>query len=297
MQVAKAPTTVHNPKVEQKISLDGRDFTLVREQRSGLSLYKSNDAYLRIGDPLRIAHEIETHRKMEEAGYPVPHLISSGTLEEYAFLIESALGDKTFRVLFEESIHAHGVIVDDLFARFLEITRLYLSAQAKTRVEPDRDAFAHGVHLEMIVKELPQYQYSLPDKFDRILRKLAAYPYVLSHGDFNAANMFPNGVIDLEDSFPAPFGFDAISAISTLDWFPDSPEYEYYARYRFSASQRVAYFAMCDEVAREAGYPPPSLHADDFGFCRAIWSCVRMDQWPKLQAWRYDKFIKTYLYN
>lgn len=294
--MVKAPRAVHNRKVDQTLHIEGRDFTLVREQRSGLSLYRSDDAYLRIGNPERIAREVTTHRTMEAARFPVPTLLSNGTRDEQAYLMEQALGDKTFRVLFEESILATGVISDGLFDQFLSIVRRYLLAQSSARTVADRDAFAAGIRLDLIVKELPQYAYSLPDRLDRILKKLAAYPYVLSHGDFNAANIFPTGVIDLEDSFPAPFGFDAVSAISTLDWLPDSMEYEYYARYRFSAEQRTAYFAMCDEVAREAGYPPPSLHAEDFGFCRAIWSCVRMDQWPKLQAWRFDKFIKTYLY-
>lgn len=296
MQVAQAPKAVHNRKVDHTITIGERDFTLVREQRSGLSLYRSPDAYLRIGAPERLAREIETHQKMEAAHFPVPQLLATGTHGEYAYLIERALGDKTFRVLFEESIQSNSAISHELFEQFLAIVRRYLVAQASARVDADRDRFARGVHLDLIVQELPEYAYSLPDKFNRVLKKLAAYPFVLSHGDFNAANIFPNGVIDLEDSFPAPFGFDAISALSTLDWFPDSAEYEYFARYRFSAEQRAAYLAMCDAVAAEAGYPPPSLHADDFGFCRAIWSCVRMQAWPKLRGWRYDKFIRTYLY-
>lgn len=295
--MVKSRKVVHNPKVEKTISQGGRTFELLREQRSGIALYKSIDAYMRVGPQERIAREVETHRAMEAARFPVAKILAAGSFPSADYFVEEALGDKTFRILFEEDIAQEGSISSSNFKAFLHVVERYLTAQARATLPSDSVAFAKGVHLEIITEELAQYSISLPDKFNRVSQKLDDFPYVLSHGDFNPSNMFPKGVIDFEDSFSAPFGFDAVSAVSTVEWFPDTDEFEYYAHYRFTDAQKEAYLAMCDAISQSAGHPRISSYYDDFAFCRAIWSTVRMHQWPKLQAWRYDKFIKTYLYN
>lgn len=280
-----------------QLTIADRTFACIRQQRSGLSLYKSADAYLRLGASERIAREIETHRRMLEAGYPVAKIIAEGTIADGSYFIEESLGDKTFRTLFEEDIQREGTITAAHWDELVAITERYLRAQIRSTIPADGAAFACGVHLDLIVKELNQYSISLPDKFNRILQKLSDFPYVFSHGDFNAANMFPSGIIDFEDAFPAPFGFDAVTVLANIEWFPLEDTYEYYARYRFTNAQKEAYLTMCDGVAKDVGLPPISFFYDDFIFCRAIWSTVRMHEWPKLQAWRYNKFIKTFLYN
>lgn len=295
--MVKSRKVVHNPRVEKTIAVDGRTFELLREQRSGIALYKSADAYMRVGPAERIARELETHRAMEAARFPIAKILGEGALDGRSYFVEEALGAKTFRTLFEEDIAREGAMSKKNFDAFLHITEQYLTAQARATLPADSAAFGRGVHLDILRTELSGYTISLPDKFHRVLQKLADFPYVLSHGDFNPSNMFPDGVIDFEDSFPAPFGFDAVSAVSTVEWFPDSEEFEYYAHYRFTDAQKEAYLAMCDAVSLSVGHPKISAFYDDFAFCRAIWSTVRMHEWPKLQAWRYNKFIKTYLYN
>jgi len=282
--------------MEQQMLIDGKRYDLVKEQRSGLAVYTDGDTYLRLGEPERIERNIATHRAMEAAGFPVAPLLKSGSYKEYAYFSEVSLGPKTFRILFEEDIVKQGAVSAERFDAFTDVVERYLLAQSRAVIVPDPVGFANGIHLEIIREELPQYRFSLPDKFDRILQKLVTFPYVLSHGDFNPANLFPAGVIDLEDSFPAPFGFDAVSAISTNEWFPTSSEYEFYSHYRFSDAQKTHYLAMCDRVSQAAGYPCISAHYDDFAFCRAVWSAVRMHAWPRLQAWRYEKFVKTFLF-
>jgi hypothetical protein len=281
----------------QTILIEGETFEHVTEQRGGARVYRSGEKYLRIGSPEVIDADIATHRRMVRSGYPVAPLISNGTYEGEAYFVEQSLGDKTFRVLFEEAIREHGAISEELFAEFMRITERYLKAQIKTTVPNDPSDFARGIHLDILREELPQYTISLKDKFERILQKVSGFPFVLSHGDYNPANIYPLGVIDLEDSFSAPLGFDVVSGLSTNEWFPDSPEFEFYAHYRFTDLQKETYLAMCDSISRSAGYPPISAYYADFAFCRAMWSTVRMQEFPKLQAWRYDKFIKTYLYN
>ncbi len=278
------------------VQIDGKTYDLVKEQRGGLSVYRADDSYARVGAPDKIARTVATHRTMADHGFPIPRVLATGKLNDKDYFVEQSLGEKTFRTLFEEDITATGRISEERFTEFLRICKHFLENQAKATVTADPDNFALGIHLDIIRTELPQYAISLGQKFERICERLANFPYVISHGDFNASNILPLGVIDLEDSFTAPLGFDAVSPISTIEWFPDGTEYEFFARYRFSDSERSAYFAMCDSVSLAAGFPAISPFYDDLAFCRGVWSCVRMHEWPKLQKWRYDKFIQTYLF-
>ena len=280
-----------------KLRIDGVDYELLKAQRGGQRVYRGADRYLRIGAHERIAKDIATHRAMSGMGFPVAAILSSGTLGGEDYFVEQSLGESRFRDLFENDTKQNGEISARHFEQFLHITKLYLEAQLNALVPPSAASFASGVHLDILRQELPHYAISLKDKFERITQKLSGFPYVLTHGDFNPANMYPLGIIDLEDSFSAPFGFDAVSAISTVEWFPDPGDYEFVASYRFTDAQKRSYLAMCDSVSRGVGYPPVSIYYGDFAFCRAIWSLVRMQAWPKLQAWRYEKFIRTYLYN
>ena len=243
---------MHNHRMA--LTIEGKTYELVKEQRGGLSVYRGEDSYARVGAPESVARTIATHRKMEHLDFPVARTLSSGSLGDSDYTIEQSLGTKTFRTLFEEDIIAFGSISEDRFNEFIRISKRYLQAQSKALVLADSVSFARGIHLDIMREELPHFTNSLSIKFDTICERLTEFPYVFSHGDFNAANILPLGVIDLEDTFSAPFGFDAASPLSTIDWFPSGPEYEYFARYRFSAAQREAYFAMCDEVSRAAGF-------------------------------------------
>ena len=157
------------------------------------------------------------------------------------------------------------------------------------------DGFARGVHLDWLSAELPQYEKVIAKRFQEITKRLSVFPFVISHGDLNANNLYPEGVIDLEDSFRGPFGYDLMSALVHIGYFPDSAEYEYFARYRFTPDQANRYRAMADTLSQKAGFPPLSRFDADFDFCRGAWSLVRMHKWPKLQEFRYNLFIKKFL--
>ncbi|MCE9541697.1 aminoglycoside phosphotransferase family protein [Candidatus Kaiserbacteria bacterium] len=279
------------------LTVEGTDFTLVTKQRSGQRVYRGKDSYLRIGDAAAVSRELTTHQKMEALGFPVASILSVGSFGTESYFIEQSLGEKRFRDLFESDFSTLGSVSDAHFSDFLCVSERYLTAQSKALVTPDPENFAKGIHLDILREELPQYITSLRDKFERVLQKISGFPYVLTHGDFNPSNMYPLGVIDFEDSFSAPFGFDAICALSTVEWFPDPGDFEYVAKYRFTPSQKLEYLAMCDAVCARAGFPAVSQYYGDFAFCRAVWSTVRMQAWPKLQTWRYERFIKTFLFS
>lgn len=283
--------------MERTLTIDGKTFELVRVQRGGASfVYKGADGYLRIGDPRIIKKHLDAHTLMEEAGFPVPSLISQGEREGLAYFIETATSGKRLGDAFSDDFDEDNKISDIHFAQLLGIVERYARLQLKAPAPPSslRDMKA-AIHVRTLSRELPAYATRIQERYAEIRARLSVYPTVLSHGDFNPQNLFENGIIDLEHAFQGPWGYDSMTALLHIDQFPDAWSYEYFARYRYSERQRREFLTMLDGIARDNNLPPLSKHLLDFEFCRACWSSVRMQEWPKLQKWRYDMFIRRFL--
>lgn len=278
------------------IELDGKTYEHVKTQRGQLSVYRSDDSYMRIGPSDAIERDLSTHHDMEHAGFPVPRVLRRGTIEYGDYFIEQSLGDKTFRMIFAEDYAELGAVSDMHFNEFVRITESLLRAQLATRGGVlDRDEFAGGIHLDILKAELPAAADAIERRFDAALARTSPLSPVLSHGDYGPPNVYPLGIIDIEDAFHAPFGFDAVSGICTIDWFPFGDQYEFRAQYRFTTEQVARYYAMCDGVCAQAGLPALSAFKDDLEFFRAVWLTVRMHEWPHIQKFRYDLFASKYL--
>lgn len=278
----------------EKIFLDGRHFEFVTRQRDGLTaVYRSADSYVRIGNPKKIQKNLKLHRKMEGAGFPVAALLAEGEKDGEAYFIESSLGDAHFGNLFAESISKVGGIHEDLFEQFVSVSEKFARAQLTTQVDTRQyEEFAKGIWLDQVCKELPEYADRVRARFESVQDNTQEIPFVLTHGDFNPNNLYPAGVIDLEDSFYAPYGYDQVSAVAHIDSFPSSNDYEYFAKYRFTLTQREHYMQRMDSISKDAGLPPLSQCADDFEFCRVIWLAADIPNTPKLQKFRYDLLIQ-----
>lgn len=303
--------------MDQIITIDGKKFELLRVQSRGASgVYKGLPAaparashaggqgtaqagdgeYLRIGEPGIVHRHVNIHRKMEEAGFPVPALIKEGVLDGKAYFIETSVGEKRLGDAFAEDCNKHGVIQEETFKKFLDIVERYTRAQLRApKAAGSIEHLARGIHLNELCSELSAYAIRIREKFKDVFARITIFPSVITHGDFNPQNLFKDGVIDLEDAFYAPVGYDPISALTTINFFPDSKEFEYFARYRFSDTQRSEYLATLDRLFTEAELPKLSKYADEFEFCRAIWCSVGMQKWPKIQKWRYDTFVERFL--
>lgn len=279
----------------QELTIDGRHYTLVRGQRSGVSVYRGDGEFMRLGPPEEIGRHIGMHAKLAQAGFPVPALISEGLWEDSAFFREISLGEAHFGELFAREYASANAISDRTFDAFIAVAESFLRAQLRTNGIGTRADVAHATHVDTLCDEFPQDSSRIQSRFETTMERLAPLPWVITHGDFNPHNMYPGGVIDFEDTFHAPFGYDAVTAIVQIDWFPDEGlPYEYGARYRYAAAQRKRYQDMTECVAREAGQTLVEYDAD-FEFLRAAWSTARMGSWPHLQAWRYRKFSQTFL--
>lgn len=282
---------------EEILYLNNKKYDLVRVQRGDFSaVYKGLDTYLRIGDPNKINKDLIRHREMEKFGFPVSQILEEGEFNNMSYFIEASIGEKKFGTLFREDYELNKEINENNFNNFLEIINNFAKAQLNTQVDvKDFDNFTNGVYLNVLCGELPQYKEKILSIFLRVKERLSVFPFVLTHGDFNANNIYPKGIIDFEDSFYGPFGYDLVCAFVHIDYFPTSHEYEYFARYRFNEQQKKKYFDLIDSIALKAGMQPFSNFEKDFEFCRACWLLVRMHKTPKLQQFRYDLFIERFL--
>lgn len=283
--------------MEKSITIGDKTFDLVTIQRGGATgVYKGNGEYLRIGEPAPIKRHLEVHKMMEAAGYPVPRLLAEGEHDRRAYFIEKLIGEKRLNDLFAEDTKAYGAISEEHFRDLLHLVEQFADAQIRTETSPGpMSDLASGIYIEELCKELPEYAEKLRNRFQSVYERLSTFPFVLSHGDFNPRNLFPEGIIDLEDFFQAPFGYDLVTALVHVDLHPDDASYEFHARYGYTKEQKKRYFVLLDRIAAKYHLPAISTYAADFAFCRAVWSTVRMHEWPKIQKWRYDLLIKMYL--
>ena len=280
----------------QTLIVEGKGFELVKTQRIGASVYRGDGTFMRIGPLAAIEKLLKLHRKMDAAAFPVAQIVEEGELDGRHYYIEESLGPKRFGELFADDMVKGGAITSSHLKQFIEIVSQFAEAQSKTALDTEEHhSFRDGIHLEWLCAELPDLAEQIRTRFETVRERLRIFPYVLTHGDFNPANMYPKGVIDLEDSLYAPVGFDIISALTTIDWFPRSDNFEFFAHYDFSPEQRTEYFAALDGVFSKNGLPRVSQCAEDFEFCRAVWLTVRMQAWPRIQKFRYEMLIKKYL--
>jgi aminoglycoside phosphotransferase (APT) family kinase protein len=176
------------------------------------------------------------------------------------------------------------------------MTMRFAYAQLTTAAgSPSKDALAEAIRLASLKKEIGEHAKALQKEFDAVAERLQTYPSVVTHGDLNPSNMYPQGVIDLEDSFEGPLGFDVVSVLMTQEWFPDGA-YEFVSKYRMSEAQKFQCIAQCDALYARAGFPPLSHAYRDLSFCRAVWLCAGMNEWPNIQKWRFEKFKKEFLH-
>lgn len=233
---------------------------------------------------------------MESAGFSVPHLLSSGTHEDQAFFLETAMGELRLGDAFADDYQKTNAISDSHFDELLSVVRAYAESQFHAPTPPGSlRGFKPAIHIRTLCRELPHYAEKIETRFAEIMQRLKVFPTVLSHGDFNPQNLFAEGIIDLEHAFQGPWGYDLVTALVHINQFPDAHEYEYVARYRYTDEQKVRYLGLVDAIATSHGLPNISDHVHDFEFCRAVWSSVRMAEHPKLQKWRYDLFLSHFL--
>ena len=277
-------------KFEPEIRIGERVFAYVDTQRDGITaIYKDQTSYLRIGDATKIQKDLSLHKKMEKYVFPVAKVLAEGEVGGMAYFVEESLGDKCFGQLFKNENNTVGAVRDVTFDTFFEICAKFAKAQLRTVTQrKDWSDFENGIHLELLYQELPEWKEKIAYKFEKVKECLSVFPFVITHGDFSAFNIYPKGVIDLEDSFMGPAGYDVVNVLEHLNWFPESGDYEFHRVSSCTPQQKMRFFTSMDKIYQQHHLPKISLYVADFDFVKGVWHTVRMRHTPKLQQFRYS---------
>jgi len=284
-----------------ELIIEGKTYNFVKK-RSYLpvTIYKSSTDYLRIGPKDLILKEIEYQKNLLGFGFPVPKITKEGEYQDQYYFIEPSLGEKHFGQIFQANLSDAKTVSDTDFSVFLALIKKYAEAQLKTvttnKFVPTE--FECMIHYDVIVKELPALEKSTTEAMRKAEENISTLPIVLTHGDFNPHNILEQGVIDWEKASYAPLGYDLVTNISHIFFFPQNGDFESIGGYKYSKEQIDQYWKEIDMLYVANGFPKISEYTNNFIFCRIIWSVVRMHRWPKIQQWRYcqyEEVLKEYL--
>lgn len=284
------------------ITINNKNYNLVKiREYTPVSVYKGEGSYLRIGPQDILEPELHFHENLIHYGFPVANIIEQGKIGKNFYYAETSLGDQILTEVFQEDFEKYGQISEKNFEIILEISSKFAEAQLKTSQEnKNSESFYFGVRIDIIQNEFPHLKEKTLNAFEKVNRNLTSLPYVLTHGDFNSHNFVGNGVIDFESSFRAPLGYDLVTGVGHVYFFPMYGDYEMKRKYEFSHEQINKYFENLDKIFISKGLKKLSNFIDDFIFCRNVYATVRMGKTPKIQKWRYEKFeqiLNDYLEN
>lgn len=273
-----------------QIIINNKVYNHVDTQRGGVSaIYKDDLNYLRIGEPEKIKKDLAFHKKMQSFNFPVPKILDEGIIDDMFYFIEESLGEEHFGSIFKKEVEEFGQIQDKTFEQFINILVLFAEAQLKTSTSSkDWDSFTDGIHLDVIYNELPSQKEKISIAYKKVEERLSIFPFAIIHGDLTPFNVYPSGIIDFENSFMGPVGYDLGAVIEHLNWFPESKDFEYHRLYNFSPEQKKRLSDKIDSIYTKNGLPKLSDYLVDFNFTKGIWFAVKMDRTPKLQKFRYD---------
>ncbi len=274
---------------KNNITITGKNYILADIQRGGSAIYKDDVSYLRIGDPKKIQKDLNLHKEMESYGFPVAKLLGEGRYEDMHYFIEESLGDNHFGQIFKNETEQNGFVSDKSFDSFMKVIGTFAKAQIKTISEnQDWAEFRKGIHLDLICDELPDNKLKILNTYLSAEKKLKVFPFAIQHGDLTPFNVYPKGIIDLEDSFRGPVGYDLGSFTEIQNWFPEKSNDEFYKNYKLTDNQIKNYTETIDTLYSEHKLPLLSSYKEQFNLTKGIWFTVRMHALPDLQSYRYD---------
>ncbi|MEZ4860261.1 MAG: phosphotransferase [Caldilineaceae bacterium] len=254
----------------------------------GRAVYRGPAAYLRIGLPAVIEHEITIHRRLLALGFPVAPLLQTGFQDGQPFFIEAALGDAVWGDSLEAETHAYGTVRESSFAGLLALILRWTEAQLQTLAPAETHAdLAATVRLADVERLLPEHILLTRQVFARAQQRLTVFPVVLTHGDFHPHNLCPGGVIDLEFVHWSVAGYDAITGLFADDLLPPDP-----TDYRYTATQLANARTAIDALFQRYHLPPPTHYLADFRLCRMM-QIVHLAERRSLdvQQWIYQHYV------
>ena len=258
-----------------------------------ISIYRGDDAYLRIGAAGDVRSEHAIHKRLLESGFPVAELLSEGEHRGLGWYTEASLGHDTLGDIFDAETSEGGTIADGTFGSFLSVILAWGRAQLSAASDTDfADDFRRMCLIEEAVVAYPDLAGDIQSAFGIAVSRLRAFPAVPTHGDFHAFNACAGGVIDLDRVGWGPAGYDLIAALLIPELFPHEE-----GAYVFTEGHRVRYLSAVDELFASRGLPAPSAYTDDYLVCKLGWSAA-WRQRTELREWmdtRYREMLAAYL--
>lgn len=241
-----------NSVMEKRIiTINNESFKYVKTRvYTPVSIYRNGGVFLKVGPKGLIQKELRIHKNLLKVGFPVAEIIKEGVAEDNNYYYtEKSLGDNHLGHIFSKDYEKMGVISEKHFTNLLLLTEKFAEAQIKTgEKEHFPEDFYLGVNLNYIIKELPHLKKNILEAFEKVVKKLSVFPFVITHGDFNPHNLLAKGVIDFAETFYAPAGHDLIVNIFHIFLFPKNKDYELVRRYEFSPEQIKQYLAFVDNI-------------------------------------------------
>ena len=157
-----------------------------------------------------------------------------------------------------------------------------------------------GIQMANVLHQNPDVADLLEQAVAKAEERMLGLPLVLTHGDLSPFNIMPGGVIDFEERFIAPAGYDAITCIAfqRLWDHPMSDGTGTMRLWDFDPRQIAGFLSQADDLFAAQGLPPLSGFFDDFLMLKAIWalSYEKPDdlQSPQMRRWLWRKRVAIY---
>lgn len=293
------------PLQRDQITVDLTEWKLIKDRgaitKTG-QVYRSPDGkkILRTGSPDGIAQEAKFVREISRRGFPTPEVTGSGlTKDGLGYFIETSVGEQHFGDIFREEYAKHGGIQDASFNVFASICLRFVEAQLKPENQQKGPSqLREGIQLANVVEENSDLSSLLEDAVAAAEAQIGDLPLVLSHGDLTPFNTLERGVIDFEQRFVAPVGYDAITCV-TFHRFFDHPKPDGTGTMRnweFRSEQMSDYLTRLDSLCERAEIPALSHYFDDFLMLKSVWSlCYEkaLDS-PQFHRWQWRRHVARY---
>lgn len=274
-----------------RIEVNGRSFDLVCVRRSGVAVYRGDDAYLRLG--AATVPEVAMQRRLLAGGFPVAEILEVGEHGGSPYFVEASLGRDTWGDAHEGRIDAGGRVSDQEFWVFGEVMLQWARAQLGGERSPWQSGdLADLLGVARAADHVPEVATAIGAAFEQAVTELSDLPGAHQHDDLHAFNACPGGVIDLEGIGWAAAGYDVATAVLDPSLAEGRWEDGTLVLTWFTEDQVRTYLDRLDEEFLRASAPPPSTLVDAYLMCRAISACSHIPPHETVWNRRRDLLVR-----
>jgi len=232
-------------------------------------------------------HEKNIYELLAKHWVLCPEVITYKIDWNESYLKESSLWEKRFYELIMENKKDSGFFTDELFKKLIHFSKEFITAKQTISIDNiksnnEDDPFSELIKEWALSKEFIE---AINDKMHQSLSKIEK---VRTHWDFSAYNVFPNWIIDVEDSHINYKWYDTLALLFHIYRFPIKQKSERERTYTFTQEQLL--YGL-----KELSIWINLLDKDIFWslfLYRWMRAVQKMDETPLLKEYRYKLFEK-----